>query len=155
LLPSSLQLDDIDAAIIQHDVHIYLPPAAAAAAVLPLLGCCLWPNVMPAVELLLPLFFASSGIKTDIGALNTARYWGIAAAIIAMACFAKLTPTTLLTKVHRYFLSRHCLPEQKQPWVIHLCSDTVCSTHRCISQTIVRSLSICTYCTCALSKCSQ
>jgi Kef-type K+ transport system membrane component KefB len=46
----------------------------------------------------LPLFFASSGIKTDIGTLGTARYWGITLAIVLVATIAKFTPGCLMTK---------------------------------------------------------
>jgi Kef-type K+ transport system membrane component KefB len=52
-----------------------------------------------AAELLLPLFFASSGIKTDIGALNTWRYWGIVLALICIASAAKFTPACLVSKL--------------------------------------------------------
>ena len=51
------------------------------------------------VEVLLPLFFASSGIRTNIGTLNSWRLWGITLAIIVIACIAKFTPGCLLTKV--------------------------------------------------------
>jgi hypothetical protein len=51
------------------------------------------------VEVLLPLFFASSGIRTDIGTLNSWRLWGITLAIILIACVAKFAPGCLLTKV--------------------------------------------------------
>jgi Kef-type K+ transport system membrane component KefB len=54
---------------------------------------------LPAAELLLPLFFASSGIKTDIGALNTWRYWGIVLALICIASASKFTPTFLVSKL--------------------------------------------------------
>jgi Kef-type K+ transport system membrane component KefB len=52
-----------------------------------------------AAEVLLPLFFANSGIRTDIGSLSTARHWGITLAIICIACFAKFTPTCLMSKL--------------------------------------------------------
>jgi Kef-type K+ transport system membrane component KefB len=48
---------------------------------------------------LLPLFFANSGIRTDIGSLSTARHWGITLCIICIACFAKFTPTCLMSKL--------------------------------------------------------
>lgn len=45
------------------------------------------------------MFFANSGIRTDIGTLDSARYWGITLAIIGIACFAKFTPTCLVGKL--------------------------------------------------------
>jgi Kef-type K+ transport system membrane component KefB len=51
-----------------------------------------------AAEVFLPLFFANSGIRTDIGSLSTARHWGITLAIICIACFAKFAPTCLMSK---------------------------------------------------------
>ena len=50
-------------------------------------------------ELLLPLFFVSSGAKTDIGALNTGHLVGITIAVWVIATFAKFTPATLMTKL--------------------------------------------------------
>lgn len=50
-------------------------------------------------EVLLPLFFASSGIKTDIGTLDTARYWGIALCLLCIASAAKFTPVAVTTKL--------------------------------------------------------
>lgn len=47
----------------------------------------------------MPLFFANSGIRTDIGALSTARHWGVTLAIVCIACFAKFVPTCLMSKV--------------------------------------------------------
>ena len=49
-------------------------------------------------ELLLPLFFVSSGAKTNIGALNTGELVGIMFAVWIIATFAKFTPATLMTK---------------------------------------------------------
>ena len=50
-------------------------------------------------ELMLPLFFVSSGSKTNIGSLNTPELVGIMFAVWAIATFAKFTPATLMTKV--------------------------------------------------------
>lgn len=50
-------------------------------------------------EVFLPLFFANSGIRTDLGSLSSARHWGITLAIICIACFAKFTPTCLVSKL--------------------------------------------------------
>jgi Kef-type K+ transport system membrane component KefB len=52
-----------------------------------------------AAEFLLPLFFANSGIRTDIGTLDSGRYWAITIAITAIACFAKFTPSCLVGKL--------------------------------------------------------
>eukprot|EP00899_Mesostigma_viride_P019169 jgi/Mesvir1/27253/Mv07093-RA.3 len=51
------------------------------------------------VEILLPLYFANSGIRTNIGVLDTARYWGITLVIILLASSAKIIPATLSTKI--------------------------------------------------------
>lgn len=50
-------------------------------------------------EFLLPLFFANSGIRTDIGTLDSGRYWAITLAITGIACFAKFTPACLVGKL--------------------------------------------------------
>ena len=50
-------------------------------------------------ELLLPLFFVSSGAKTNIGSLNTGYLIGITIAVWLIATFAKFTPATLMTKL--------------------------------------------------------
>lgn len=50
-------------------------------------------------EVLLPLYFVNSGIKTNIGTLNTARYWGVTLAIIIIATLAKFVPSCLATKL--------------------------------------------------------
>ena len=49
--------------------------------------------------MLLPLYFAASGIRTDIGTLDSARYLGITVAIILVACFAKFVPAFVVTKI--------------------------------------------------------
>jgi len=50
-------------------------------------------------EFLLPLFFASSGIKTNIGSLNKGEYWGITIALIIIAFLVKFIPSALMTKL--------------------------------------------------------
>lgn len=50
-------------------------------------------------EFLLPLFFANSGIRTNIGTLDSGRYWAITLAITAIACFAKFTPACFVGKL--------------------------------------------------------
>jgi len=49
--------------------------------------------------LLLPLYFAFSGIKTDLTTLTDAKDWGIILAISLLAIFAKVTPTVLSAKL--------------------------------------------------------
>jgi Kef-type K+ transport system membrane component KefB len=53
------------------------------------------------VEFFLPLFFANSGLKTQIGSLNSAYYVGSCIAIIFIACAAKFIPACLATKFMR------------------------------------------------------
>jgi len=48
--------------------------------------------------LLLPLYFASSGIKTDLTTLTDIKDWGIILAISLIAVFAKVTPTVLAAR---------------------------------------------------------
>eukprot|EP00042_Codosiga_hollandica_P029198 m.159262 g.159262 ORF g.159262 m.159262 type:complete len:334 (-) comp53010_c0_seq2:464-1465(-) len=50
-------------------------------------------------EVLLPLFFANSGISTNIGSLNTVRYWGIALAVIIIATIGKVVPAVLSARL--------------------------------------------------------
>lgn len=45
---------------------------------------------MPAADVLLPLFFAASGLKTNIATINTWRGWGVVLALICIATFAKV-----------------------------------------------------------------
>jgi Kef-type K+ transport system membrane component KefB len=47
---------------------------------------------------LLPLFFASSGLRTEIGLLDSARIWGICGAVTAVAIAGKLGGTTLAAR---------------------------------------------------------
>lgn len=54
---------------------------------------------LPVTEVFLPLYFVSSGIKTNIGLLNTAQDWGYVLALICIACFAKFTPACLVSKL--------------------------------------------------------
>mmetsp|Transcript_8096 Transcript_8096/g.17328 ORF Transcript_8096/g.17328 Transcript_8096/m.17328 type:complete len:514 (+) Transcript_8096:192-1733(+) len=50
-------------------------------------------------EVLLPLYFAYSGIRTDIGSLNTIRYWGITLAVICLAVVGKFGAGCLASKL--------------------------------------------------------
>lgn len=61
-------------------------------------------NLLPRMELvvtevLLPLYFVNSGVKTNIGTLNTIRLWGITLAITLLACMAKFLPSCLMTRL--------------------------------------------------------
>jgi len=51
------------------------------------------------VELLLPLFFASSGMRTNLGSLNDCFYGGITVLIIVVASLGKFLPALFATKV--------------------------------------------------------
>ncbi len=51
------------------------------------------------VELLLPLFFAASGMKTNLGSLNDKFYGGITVLIFAVAALAKFLPAFFMTKI--------------------------------------------------------
>jgi len=46
----------------------------------------------------LPLYFALSGLKTQIGLLNSGPVWGYVFLVIAVACFGKVTGCTLAAK---------------------------------------------------------
>ncbi len=50
-------------------------------------------------EFLLPLYFASSGIKTNLGSLNSGLLWGYTIAIIGLASAAKFLPSLLVGKL--------------------------------------------------------
>lgn len=61
-------------------------------------------NLAPKIELMtveffLPLYFANSGIKTQIGTLTSAQDWGTVLAITLVATFAKFTPAMLMTRI--------------------------------------------------------
>jgi len=60
-------------------------------------------------EFLLPLYFASSGIKTNIGAISDGKYWGDTVAIIAIATFAKVFPAYTMSKLVTKKPHRFCL----------------------------------------------
>ena len=46
--------------------------------------------------LLLPLYFASSGLKTDVATIHNGRSWGLLALVIATACGGKIIGTFLV-----------------------------------------------------------
>ncbi|KAI7856608.1 Sodium/hydrogen exchanger family-domain-containing protein, partial [Circinella umbellata] len=48
--------------------------------------------------LLLPLYFTLSGLKTQIGLLNSGAVWGYVILVIFLACFGKITGCTLAAK---------------------------------------------------------
>jgi Kef-type K+ transport system membrane component KefB len=51
------------------------------------------------VQLLLPLFFAASGMRTSLGSLNDKFYGGITVLIFAIATLAKFLPGCFVTKI--------------------------------------------------------
>lgn len=51
--------------------------------------------------LLLPLFFALSGLKTSVGAINGADTWGILALVIILACAGKVAGTLLVALLYQ------------------------------------------------------
>ncbi|XVE78925.1 hypothetical protein DITRI_Ditri14bG0017200 [Diplodiscus trichospermus] len=55
--------------------------------------------------LLLPLFFAISGLKTDIAAINGGRTWGILALVIFLSCAGKIAGTVIVTSFYQMPLS--------------------------------------------------
>jgi Kef-type K+ transport system membrane component KefB len=50
--------------------------------------------------LMLPLYFASSGLKTDIGSINGSRSIGILALVISVACVGKISGTFAVATLH-------------------------------------------------------
>ena len=51
------------------------------------------------VEFFLPLYFANSGLSTQLGTLNTGELWGKAIALIVIATVAKMGPVTIMTRL--------------------------------------------------------
>jgi Kef-type K+ transport system membrane component KefB/nucleotide-binding universal stress UspA family protein len=51
------------------------------------------------VVFLLPIFFAYTGLKTQIGLLNTAELWGLTGLIILVACMGKFGGSTLAARL--------------------------------------------------------
>ncbi|KAM0002801.1 putative cation/H+ exchanger, sodium/solute symporter superfamily [Helianthus debilis subsp. tardiflorus] len=51
--------------------------------------------------LLLPLFFAISGLKTEIGAIDGVDTWGILALVIVLACAGKVAGTLLVALLYQ------------------------------------------------------
>ena len=51
------------------------------------------------VEFFLPLYFANSGLSTQLGTLNTGELWGKAIALIVIATAAKMGPVTVMTRL--------------------------------------------------------
>ncbi|HRI72293.1 MAG TPA: cation:proton antiporter, partial [Polyangium sp.] len=50
------------------------------------------------VVLLLPLFFAYSGLRTQIGLLNTSQHWTICGVLIILACIGKFGGSTIAAR---------------------------------------------------------
>ncbi|XP_007048418.2 PREDICTED: cation/H(+) antiporter 15 [Theobroma cacao] len=55
--------------------------------------------------LLLPLFFAISGLKTDIAAIKGGQTWGVLALVIFLSCAGKIAGTLLVTTFYQMPLS--------------------------------------------------
>ena len=51
------------------------------------------------LEFLLPLYFAQSGLRTQLWSLDTWALWGTCVALFVIACVAKFVPV-LLTQMH-------------------------------------------------------
>ncbi|XWS29906.1 hypothetical protein CRYUN_Cryun24cG0070600 [Craigia yunnanensis] len=51
--------------------------------------------------LLLPLFFAISGLKTDVAAVNGGRTWGTLALVIFLSCAGKIGGTVIVTTFYQ------------------------------------------------------
>ncbi|KAJ8636870.1 hypothetical protein MRB53_011137 [Persea americana] len=51
--------------------------------------------------LLLPLYFASSGLKTDVAKIHGAEAWGLLALVIGTACIGKITGTFFIAVMNR------------------------------------------------------
>ncbi|BBN08303.1 K+:H+ antiporter [Marchantia polymorpha subsp. ruderalis] len=50
--------------------------------------------------LMLPLYFASSGLKTNIGTVKTAQSWGLLVLVITVACFGKVFGTFIVSQAY-------------------------------------------------------
>ncbi|KAL2629741.1 hypothetical protein R1flu_014427 [Riccia fluitans] len=50
--------------------------------------------------LMLPLYFASSGLKTNIGTISTAQSWGLLVLVIVVACFGKIVGTFIVSQYY-------------------------------------------------------
>jgi Kef-type K+ transport system membrane component KefB len=55
------------------------------------------------VEFFLPLYFAYSGLRTTLGALDTAEVWGMAILVIIVASLGKIIPVTLMTRLMTWY----------------------------------------------------
>lgn len=53
----------------------------------------------PVTQIMLPLYFASSGMRTNIGSISTPFLGGVTVAVFAIATVAKFVPGTLMTKI--------------------------------------------------------
>ena len=54
------------------------------------------------VAFLLPLFFAYSGLRTEIGLLDSAKSWGVCALIVGVACLGKFGGSAVAAGVAGY-----------------------------------------------------
>jgi len=56
------------------------------------------------VEFFLPLYFAYSGLRTTLGAMDSGKVWGICILVTIVACLGKIIPVTLMTQIMtRYY----------------------------------------------------
>ena len=68
------------------------------------------------VEFFLPLYFANSGLSTQLGSLDTGDLWGKAIALIVIATVAKMGPVTLMTRLtSTYFFVNTEDPDELEP----------------------------------------
>jgi hypothetical protein len=50
------------------------------------------------VEFLLPLYFAHSGLSTDVTRMNNGHVWAVCVVVCLLACVSKILPCTLMTR---------------------------------------------------------
>ncbi|CAF0903180.1 unnamed protein product [Adineta ricciae] len=82
------------------------------------------------VEFFLPLYFANSGLQTQLNLLNTGDVWWVLAVLILMASTAKIVPVTLMSKL--------C---SKKPWFYCLSIGVLMNT-RGIVQLVVLNIGV-------------
>ncbi|UJR28167.1 hypothetical protein I4U23_009421 [Adineta vaga] len=82
------------------------------------------------VEFFLPLYFANSGLHTQLNLLNTGNVWWILVVLILMASTAKIVPVTLVSKL--------C---SKKPWFYCLSIGVLMNT-RGIVQLVVLNIGV-------------
>ncbi|KAJ6313695.1 hypothetical protein OIU77_015058 [Salix suchowensis] len=63
--------------------------------------------------LFLPLYFASSGLKTNVATISGAQSWGLLVLVIATACFGKIVGTMCISLPEKEHLTRTVLSKRK------------------------------------------